>query len=288
VQLDTALFNETVFKVRWDESLKVGPVGEYLEVVDFDPASQCFYEPVDLNSPYILAQDGLTPSQSNPQFHQQMVYAVAMTTIQNFERALGRQALWSSYRDSKETEFLPRLRIYPHALRQANAYYSPVRKALLFGYFPASSNAPGDHIPGSIVFTCLSHDIVAHETTHALLDGMHRRFIENSHPDTLAFHEAFADITALFQHFSFPEVLRQQISRTRGDLASQNLLGQLAQQFGKAIGQYGALRDALGEVDPKDNKGSRESQSADYQNEMEPHARGAILVAAVFRLSLDL
>jgi hypothetical protein len=29
------------------------------------------------------------PSESNPQFHQQMVYAVAMTTIQNFEKALG-------------------------------------------------------------------------------------------------------------------------------------------------------------------------------------------------------
>jgi hypothetical protein len=291
VQLDTALFNETVFKIRWDETLKIGPVGEYLEVVDFDPASDCFYEPVDLNSPYILAQDGLTPSQSNPQFHQQMVYAVAMTTIQNFERALGRKALWSSYRVGQvtETAFLQRLRIYPHALRQANAYYSPVRKALLFGYFPASSNAPGDHIPGSIVFTCLSHDIVAHETTHALLDGMHRRFIENSHADTLAFHEAFADITALFQHFSFPEVLRQQISKTRGDLASQNLLGQLAQQFGKAIGQYGALRDALGDVDPKDNKWKpRDPNPADYQNEMEPHARGAILVAAVFEAFLSI
>jgi hypothetical protein len=289
VQLDTALFNETVFKIRWDETLQLGPVGEYLEVVDFDPASGCFYEPVDLNSPYILAQDGLTPSQSNPQFHQQMVYAVTMTTIQNFERALGRKALWSSYRDGKDTEFLQRLRIYPHALRQANAYYSPVRKALLFGYFPASSNAPGEHIPGSIVFTCLSHDIIAHETTHALLDGMHRRFIENSHPDTLAFHEAFADITALFQHFSFPEVLRQQISKTRGDLASQNLLGQLAQQFGKAIGQYGALRDALGDVDPKDNKWKpREPRPTDYINEMEPHARGAILVAAVFEAFLSI
>ena len=72
----------------------------------------------------------------------------------------------------------------------------------------------------------------------ALLDGMHRRFIEATHPDTLAFHEAFADIVALFQHFTFPEVLRHQIAKTRGDLASQSLLGQLAQQFGKAIGHY--------------------------------------------------
>jgi hypothetical protein len=289
VQLDTALFNEAVFKIRWEEPLKQGPIGEYLEVVDFDPASNCFYEPIDLNDPYILAQDGLLPSESNPQFHQQMVYAVGMTTIENFEKALGRKALWSPYRNGKDDTFLQRLRIYPHALRQANAYYSPVKKALMFGYFPASTDAPGDHIPNGMVFTCLSHDIVAHETTHALLDGMHRRFIEDSHPDTLAFHEAFADIVALFQHFSFPEVLRQQIAKTRGDLASQSLLGQLAQQFGKAIGQYGALRDAIGEFNKKENKWKpRQPDPNDYQREMEPHARGAILVAAVFEAFLSI
>ena len=289
VQLDTAVVNEAVFKVRWERDLQIGPVGEYLEVVDYDPASKAFYDPVDLNNAYVLAQDGLEPSESNPQFHQQMVYAVAMTTIQNFEKALGRKALWSSYRDGKEKEFLPRLRIYPHALRQANAYYSPTKKALLFGYFPASSSAPGDHIPNGIVFTCLSHDIVAHEITHALLDGMHRRFIDNSHRDTLAFHEAFADIVALFQHFSFPEVLRQQIAKTRGNLAEQSLLGQLAQQFGKAIGQYGALRDAIGEFDPNEKKWKpREPDPDDYQTELEPHSRGAILVAAVFEAFISI
>lgn len=289
VQLETALVNEAIFKIHWEDHLKIGPVGEYLEVVDFDPASACFYEPVDLNDPSVLAQDGLMPSESNPQYHQQMVYAVAMTTIQNFEKALGRKALWSSYHEGKNKGFLQHLRIYPHALRQANAFYSPVKKALLFGYFPASSNAPGDHFPNGIVFTCLSHDIVAHETTHALLDGMHRRFIENSHQDTLAFHEAFADIVALFQHFSFPEVLRQQIAKTRGDLASQSLLGQLAQQFGKAIGQYGALRDAIGEFDEKENRWKpHQPDPNDYQTEMEPHARGAILVAAVFEAFLSI
>ena len=35
---------------------------------------------------------------------------------------------------------------------------------------------------------------------------------------------------------TYPEVLRHQIARTRGDLASQNLLAELANQFGQAIG----------------------------------------------------
>ena len=140
-------------------------------------------------------------------------------------------------------QFVRRLRCYPHALREANAYYSPEKKALLFGYFPASRTDPGRNLPGGLVFTCLSHDVIAHETTHAILDGLHRRYIEPSNPDALAFHEAFADIVALFQHFTLPEAVRHQIAkRTRGDLGQQNLLGDLARQFGEAIGLRGAAQ----------------------------------------------
>ena len=64
-------------------------------MVDYDPASGVFYEPVNLEDSHLIARDGLTPSESNPQFHQQMVYAVVMTTIKQFERALGRVAFWS-------------------------------------------------------------------------------------------------------------------------------------------------------------------------------------------------
>ena len=255
-------------------------------MVDHDPASDCYYAPVDLDHPGIVSQDGLSPSESNPQFHQQMVYAVAMRVIADFERALGRRALWSSrlgvvssaYGSVSEGEqYVQRLRIHPHALREANAYYSPRKKALLFGYFPASSG------PQLTVFTCVSQDIVAHEVTHALLDGIHQHFNEASNPDVLAFHEAFADLVALFGHFSLPEVLYQQIAATRGDLAAQNRLGELAQQFGQAIGRRGALRSAIGAVDPQTGQWSptRPDPTA-YQRVTEPHDRGAILVAAVF------
>ena len=295
IQLENAALNQVTLKVAWETNpetgediLQPGPVGEYLEVVDVDPASGCFYAPVDLNHPYLLATDGLHPSEGNPQFHQQMVYAVAMTTIENFEKALGRRALWSMHYDPDASaghrdEYVPRLRIYPHALREANAYYSPDRKALLFGYFPAPTDDVRFHLPGGMVFCCLSHDVVAHETTHALLDGMHRRFIEPTNVDVLAFHEAFADICALFQHFSLPDVLCQQIARTRGDLGTENLLGQLAQEFGYATGLHGALRDALGGVNPDTGVWERaKPDPMQLQRVVEPHARGSILVAAVF------
>jgi hypothetical protein len=287
IKLETMSISEIVYKVPWEVNLEKGPVGEYLEVVDYDPPSQAFYAPVDLSDPFLIAQDGLAPSAGNPQFHQQMVYAVAMTTINNFEQALGRKVQWRpTWRQVKnewKETYLPRLRIYPHALREANAFYNPQKRALMFGYFSATGINPGTHLAGGTVFACLSHDIIAHETTHAILDGIQRRFMENTHPDALAFHEAFADIVALFQHFSFPEVLRQQIAKTRGDLASQNLLGQLAQEFGVAIGNYGSLRDALGQVNPVTQKWEPlVPDPKDYQNITEPHARGSILVAAVF------
>src|SRR6185295_12808967 len=132
----------------------------------------CFYAPVNLDHPEVLAQNGLAPSEGNPQFHQQMVYAVAMTTIDRFERALGRKAFWAGRWETSESgpnkEFVQHLRIYPHALRQANAYYSRKKGSLLFGYFPATSDRTSGQFPGGTVFTCLSHDVVAHETTHAL------------------------------------------------------------------------------------------------------------------------
>jgi hypothetical protein len=288
-RLSTAAFNEITAAIPWEE-LHPGPVGEYLEVVDVDPASGVFYRPVDLDHPHLLAENGLSPSESNPQFHQQMVYAVAMTTIQHFERALGRKALWSDRRVASRSgfnrQFVRRLRIYPHAIRDRNAYYSPAKKALLFGYFPVASK-DDDNTPGTVVFTCLSHDIVAHETTHALLDGVHPRFNEPTNPDVHAFHEAFADIVALFQHFTYPSVLESQIRRTRGDLHSENLLGQLAQQFGRATGRGAALRDALGDRDGETGawKPRRPDPHA-LDSTIGAHARGAILVAAVFRAFL--
>ena len=40
VKLDTAQANEAVFTLPWEHNLLPGPVGEYLEVLDYDPASQ--------------------------------------------------------------------------------------------------------------------------------------------------------------------------------------------------------------------------------------------------------
>lgn len=253
-----------------NEALQPGPSGARLEVVDYDGHAKAFYSPVDLNHPAILLQGGLDPSEADPRFHQQMVYAVAMRTLENFDRALGRRLRMGSgsRRGSAKYE---RLRLFPHAFYGANAFYQPELNAILFGYFRADADDVGPNLPGQTVFTCLSHDVIAHEMTHAIVDRLRPLFLEPSNPDVLAFHEGFADIVALLQHFSFPEILREQLQRTRLDIRSPTTLVQLAQQFGYATGNGKALRSAL------DEPGTRLSESV-----IEPHQRGSVLVAAVF------
>jgi hypothetical protein len=244
------------------EALEPGPVGSRVKVIDYDGRNKRYYAPVNLNDPAILMQGGLEPTEADPRFHQQMVYAVAMKVIENFERALGRKIKFRRGR---------RLRLLPHAFNGANAYYDSDFLGILFGYFRADRANPGPNLPGQNVFTCLSHDIIAHEMTHALVDRLGKYFMEPSNRDVLAFHEGFSDIVAIFQHFSFPDILRDHIQRTRTDLRSPTPLVELAQQFGYATGKGQALRSALDRPDPKL-----------YEKATEAHERGSVLVAAVF------
>jgi hypothetical protein len=179
---------------------------------------------------------------------------------------------------------------------QANAFYSPSAHGIVFGYFKASRTQPGRNLPGQTVFACLSHDIIAHETTHAIVDGIREYFMEPTNIDVPAFHEAFADLAALFAHFTHKEVLLDTLRKTGGRLfdlqlnpevqidkadgaptiqaqiAAANPMVALAQQFGEASGMRSGLRSALG----------TRPNSDDIKTKIEPHDRGSILVAAVF------
>jgi hypothetical protein len=128
------------------------------------------------------------------------------------------------------------------------------------------------------VFSCLSADIVAHEMSHALLDGLHRRFQEASNPDVPAFHEAFADIVALFQHFTIEELVRFEIAKARGQLSGDAMLGGLAKQFGEAVNRDGPLRNYV----------SGEIKALRYADTRDIHARGSILVSAVYTAFLTI
>ena len=244
------------------EPLRPGPVGARFQVIDFDGSRDVFYEPVDLDDPHIIMTQGLTPSETEPRFHQQMVYAVASSVWSACEAALGRRI--GIHHGG--------LKIFPHAFYGENAYYDPQRTALLFGYFQADDSDPGPNLPGQFVFTCLSHDVVAHETTHAVVDRLRPGFNEATNPDVTAFHEAFADLVAIFRHFTLDQVLIDAINKNKADVTSADAISGLARQFGFATSQQQPLRDAFDEKpDP-----TRLAKT------IEPHARGVILVQAVF------
>jgi hypothetical protein len=234
-----------------------------LEVVDYDAATGCYFRAVDLSDEAVAMNQGLEPLEQDPQFHQQMVYAVASKVLENFDRALGRRL---RFRRGE------RLRLFPHAFQGRNAYFDSELNAVLFGYFPADEDDPGPNLPGQWIFTCLSHDIIAHEVSHAALSRLHSHYDEPTNPQVPALHEAFADIVAMFQRLTFPEVVAPAIRESRGDLLDpNNRLLDIGAQFGAAAGKGGPLRRIAGKPDP-----------ALMARTHEPHSLGWILVCAVY------
>ena len=240
-----------------------------------------------------------------------------MRTLARFEFALGRRVGWS---------FLGhQLQVAPHAFADANAFYSKDDRALLFGYFPKAevngqNNHPHeeDHLKEqqrcSWVFTCLSHDVIVHETTHALLDGLRRRYTDPSSPEQAGFHEGFADIVALLWILSLPQVVELIIDkhfiekRSHGakmvaddpqsiDVESlrfeelrESLLTGLAEEVGNESGEA----DEMSGVRKGALRRSVRLTPADYSMEKlidpdqlnEPHLLGEVLVAAVINAFL--
>jgi hypothetical protein len=261
------------------EPLLPGPQGAIIEVDGREFGRQGrvvqSYTALNLDDPRLMLDDGLDPSQSDPRFHAQMVYAVCTTLYQRFRQALGRTVAWGFAvpKHQEEQGGAIRLVIKPLGLREDNAYYDPDSGELLFGYYAAEKKSTGRNLPGGYVFTCLGHDIVAHECTHALLDGLRAHFTTTTHVDVAAFHEGFADIVALLHRFSQREVVREALRASRGSLATDRLTA-IGRQFGETSGEFGPIRNAIdskpGELPPL------------YDSFDEPHDRGRSLCAAIY------
>jgi hypothetical protein len=280
------------------EVLDLGPTGARVKIVDYDAWARVLYkntavyqDDTGLKDPF-ARRDGESPGQwsarlaESPNFHAQNVYAIVMRTLARFEFALGRRVNWG-FRGHQ-------LHAAPHAFADANAFYSQEDAGLFFGYFWGISGRP--------VFAALSHDIIAHETTHALLDGIRNGFTEAISVDQFAFHEAFADIVALLSVYSLPEVVAQLLDKdvlpkdagheirliaaklVSLKTLSKSVLNSVGRQFAAEMPGMGIDKDALRHsVDLK--------PGTDYLNQsefQEAHRRGEVLVAAVMRTFLTL
>ena len=264
-------------KVPWSR-MEDGPRGARLHVVDYDTATGRYVKHAPLGKEDLFADAPDEVLRTDLAFHAQHVYATAARTLATFETALGRRLPWGFHSHQ--------LFLVPHAFAEANAYYSFEDRALLFGYVP-----PVDP-RGEAVYTCLSHDVVVHETTHAVLDGLRRRFLEPSLPDQAAFHEGFADIVALLSVFSMRPVIEQALgkpdksgriprSRVEPEALRKSMLARVAEQIGSVLTQgRGALRQSALNPPPAD--------WAKLPEFLEPHRRGEVLVAIAFDLLIEI
>jgi hypothetical protein len=106
-----------------------------------------------------------------------------------------------------------------------------------------------------------------------------------------AFHEAFADLIAVFQRFTFEELVCAQMKKAKGRLDGQTLLRILAPEFGVELGLQGGLRTfepalsrALKERDATETSPPSPIGIADLSEEdrNQPHKLGRILAEAIF------
>ena len=280
------------------DRLEPGPRGHRFHVVDYIAATGELVDPVpDLCDPDVAepgrqwtCRDRFAPPRdaadaaarfpdgysealvSDPVFRAQNVYAIAARTLAAFEFALGRRIDWAF--DGHQ------LYLVPHAFAEANAHYAREDRGLFFGYLPR-----GD---GTTVYTCLSHDIVAHETTHAVLDGLRPRFLEPALPDQAgvprgARRHRRAAVGVLAQR---GRRLRTRPARTpRGRIPMTRFERRGAGverplQPGRAVrrGHDRRARQRAAALAPSSPLGDAWRRDPAFE---EPHRRGEVLVAAV-------
>ena len=281
------------------EDITPGPRGYRVHVIDYDTSTNKHYIPLE----YEPLKDGVYPDPfkqtadrgegeklvADPRFHAQNVYAIVMRTLARFEFALGRRVAWGFSGHQ--------IHVAPHAFADANAFYSEKDQALMFGYFMGRSGKTR-----KFTFSCLAHDVVAHETTHALVDGLRERYTDPSSPEQAGFHEGFSDVVALLSVFSLKKIVGMLLGGkdarnpnlidpsaiTYEKLKKSVLLG-LAEEMGKEMsGVRGKRADALRRsVELKPLPPDDLGRYATTEEFMEPHRRGEILVAAMMNAFLQ-
>jgi len=183
------------------------------------------------------------------------VFGTVLETLAMFQRqdVLGHAVRWQF--DS------PQLLIVPRAGIWANAFYDRHSRSLQFFAFEGEA--------GRRVFTALSRDIVAHETGQAVLDALAPALYDALTPESLALHEAIADLTAITMALQSRQLRDWLVRENGGRLDGDTPASQLATEFGWAQRLGRPLRNAanrtrIGDVEP------------------EPHVLAEVLTGAVW------
>lgn len=195
-------------------------------------------------------------------------FAVVRETLTMFQRALNGAPVPWQWNTGGNTDPLS---VHPHAGETMNAFYSRNEKALKFFFFNTSAPPPAHR-----VFTCRSLDIVAHETGHAVLDGLKPGWLGfGNPPQTGGLHESFGDLSAIFLALAQFDQVEAVIAQTKANLHDKTFLADLAEEFGLALGRPNGLRNADNDL--------RLSQVG-----TEVHAISQVFTGAIYDILADL
>ncbi len=229
--------------LRCEPDLMDGPTSARIAVVDYDADTGKLESPAKWDAKtrsfvfeykknlVPITKDWCTESQ----FHQVNVWAIIQSILDIYEETwvLGRPAPWAFKGN--------RLLVVPHAGYMANAFYDRRSKSIQFYYFGTKERR---------IYTCLSHDIIAHETGHAILDGLRPGYIEDSSLQTTAFHEFVADLTAIVTSLLNNELRWTAADKLLNNLSSDpikvslNTVSSIAEEFGQYASDRPYLRSA--------------------------------------------
>ena len=212
-----------------------------------------------------------------------MLYTVCSLSYATFSRALGRDIAWAV---SPTADGPLRLAVRAFA-PGPNAGYNRETGDLGFDYHRAGSEATGLAVAGGLITTALSHDVIVHQTTHALVDGLRSSFMEPTNIDVVAFHEGFADLVALLLRFTYTDVVERAIHDASGDLTRASLMLDIARAFGNTRAKKGHGEIVTLGIDPE-GFGAADSDLIPgegilrYDQSLDVQSLGSVLVSAVF------
>ena len=184
-----------------------GPISSRVAVVDFDEDSGALLAGTPFRAPakttgfghYHLGEENNLHARD---FIRVSVFGTVYKTLDMFEEpdALGRRIRWAF--DG------PQLLIVPRAGDWQNAFYQRASRSLQFFFFKAAHGA------GPVVYTSQSQDIIAHETTHAILDGIAPDLYDATLPEALALHEAVSDLASVLTAFRSRQLAQRVLAQT--------------------------------------------------------------------------
>lgn len=262
--------------VEIDDPLLDGPVTRRLAIIDFDPTKGSVlagarFQPPNGKRKYGRYAIADMLGHQNRDFQQVSVFTTVLLMMHLFEEpdVLGRKLRWAFEGEQ--------LLVVPRAGRMANAFYHRGSRSLQFFAFEAL--APGGTTKE--VCTCLSPDIIAHEATHAILDGIAPDLFDATSPQALALHEAIADLGAVMFAVRTAELRQQTLARTKGDLSQPGAFNAVAEVFGAATkGSDRPLRDLS-------NQASLRPGAAQKVDRRSPHDLSTVLSGALYALLVE-